>query len=303
MRPPGEMQNGPRRDNPAISTLPPTPPTAQTAPAANTLPGPMAATPLNAAGTTSNRPHRAQIEFENGQLQVRANDSSLDQILRDISRKTGLTIIGGVQDQRVFGQYGPASTSAILATLLDGTGTNILLREGSATTPPELVLTPRGGGPTPPSPSAVPDDSIADTPPPPPVVHPVPAPAPASAAMPAPAQSVPAAPGSVGPGSVVPATIQNGVIPANNVLGSQYNKTPTASEVPSMQSVPLDSLPTPTTAQGGSGIVDSPNPATGATPAPGASAPAALTPEAVYQQLLQMQKKQAAQPAASPPPQ
>jgi hypothetical protein len=272
----------------APSTLPPTPPTAaqQTVPAANTLPGPMAATPLNAAGTTSNRPHRAQVTYTDGQLNVRANDSSLNQILRAISTATGLTITGGVADQRVFGNYGPASTAAVLATLLDGTGTNMLLTEGDATTPPTLILTPRGGAASLPSPSAVPDDSIADTPPPPPP-QPVAAPAtrPVNAANPA-----------------VP--VPNGnPIPPNNVLGSQYNSTPTASQIPTTNSVGIDTLSAPSTTPAVSGIVDSPNPTTGATPAPGSApaAPGALTPESVYQQLLQMQQKQAAPPATQPP--
>jgi hypothetical protein len=299
LRPPDEMHNGPRPDNPP-STLPPTPPTSAppATPAANTLIGPMAATPLNAAGTTSTRPHRAEVTFANGQLNVRANDSSLNQILRAISRETGLTITGGVQDQRVFGQYGPASTSAVLATLLDGTGTNILLREGDSTRPPELVLTPRGGGPTPPSPSAVPDDSIADAPP----AQSTPAPA-AVATTPATTVVQPAVQPATTATTPTRSVVPGGPIPPNNVLGSQYNTTPTASEVPSVQSVPLDSLPSPTTAQGGGGIVDSPNPPSGATPAPGTATPGALTPEAVYQQLLLMQQKQAQPATTTPPPQ
>ena len=65
-----------------------------------------------------------------------------------------MRITGGVADERVFGQYGPSPPSQILATLLDGTGSNMLLlhRDGSA--PAELVLTPRQGGATPPNPNA-----------------------------------------------------------------------------------------------------------------------------------------------------
>jgi hypothetical protein len=276
------QQSGPFPGKPAASALPPTPPT-QAAPAANTLPGPMAATPLNAAGTTSSRPHRAQVTYENGLLNVRANDSSLNQILRAICSATGLTITGGVTDQRVFGNYGPASTASILATLLDGTGTNMLLIAGDATSPPVLTLTPRGGAASPPSPSAVPDDSIADTPaPPPPVAAPTTQPVTATA----PANPVP----------------NGNPIPPHNVLGSQYNSTPTASQIPTTNSVGIDTLSAPSTTPAVSGIVDSPNPPAGATPAPDATpaAPGALTPEAVYQKLLQMQKQ--AQPPASTPP-
>ena len=48
--------------------------------------------------------------------------------------------------------------------------------------------------------------------------------------------------------------------PLNNVLGNPNNVSPTASTVPVTNSVPLSSLPTPSTAQPVSGIVDAPNP-------------------------------------------
>jgi len=85
---------------------------------------------------------------------VVADNSSLNQILREIARQTGMTITGGVTDERVFGSYGPAPTSEVLATLLDGGGVNMLLRETPSKAPLELVLTPRDGRPTPPSPDA-----------------------------------------------------------------------------------------------------------------------------------------------------
>jgi hypothetical protein len=98
--------------------------------------------------------HRAQIVYAQSQLEVVADNSSLNQILRDIALKTGMKITGGVLDQRVFGKYGPGAPAGILASLLDGTGCNMLLRESPTHTPEELILTPRNGGPTPPSPSA-----------------------------------------------------------------------------------------------------------------------------------------------------
>ena len=111
-----------------------------------------------------NTPHHAEVAYAGGQLQVRADNSSLNQILRSISHRTGLKITGGVEEQRVFGNYGPGPISAVLATLLDGTNTNIFLLGGDATNPPELVLTQRSGGASPPEPSspayAMYDDSI-----------------------------------------------------------------------------------------------------------------------------------------------
>jgi hypothetical protein len=121
--------------------MPATPPTASQPPAAT----PVAAQPVS---------HRAQIVYALGQLQVVADNSSLNQILRDIAQQTGMKITGGVVDQRVFGKYGPGAPAEILATLLNGTGSNMLLRESPTHAPVELILTPRNGGPTPPSPSA-----------------------------------------------------------------------------------------------------------------------------------------------------
>jgi hypothetical protein len=127
-------------------TLPAMPPT--------TLPG--QTTPGTPAPVTPppNPPHRAEVLFANGQLQVRADNSSLNQILRSISHLTGLKVTGGVEEQRVFGNYGPGPLSTVLATLIDGTGSNIFLLGGNATTPPELILTSRSGGAEPPSPTS-----------------------------------------------------------------------------------------------------------------------------------------------------
>ncbi len=118
-----------------------------------------AATGGNASQDVS---YRARVEYTNGLLSVSASNSSLNQILRDIGRVTGMTITGGVRDERVFGTYGPADTSTILTTLLDGTGSNVLVVEDARKLPRELVLTPRQGGPTPPNPNAIREEGSAD---------------------------------------------------------------------------------------------------------------------------------------------
>ena len=106
--------------------------------------------------------HPPEVTFANGQLTVAANNSSLNQILHDISRRTGMKITGGVTDERVFGQYGPAAPSKILGELLEGTGSNMLLVHATASAPAELILTPRHGGATAPSPEAYKEDSAAE---------------------------------------------------------------------------------------------------------------------------------------------
>jgi hypothetical protein len=94
-------------------------------------------------------------------------------ILRQIAQATGIKITGGVVDERVFGQYGPAPTSQVLATLLDGTSSNMLLNDPEGNDSAELILTPRNGGPTPPNPNAAPLDDRPE--PPRPVQRPAPA--------------------------------------------------------------------------------------------------------------------------------
>jgi hypothetical protein len=94
------------------------------------------------------------VRVVGAQVEVVADGSSLNQILREIGRVTGMTIRGDVADEPVYGRYGPASAGEVLSTLLDGTGSNMLLREATAERPGELILTPRTGGVTPPDPNA-----------------------------------------------------------------------------------------------------------------------------------------------------
>ncbi len=96
---------------------------------------------------------RLKIAYSDGMLTVDAANASLNEVLRQISQKTGMKVTGTVADESVFGQYGPASASEILASLLDGTGSNMLLVDNK-NGPAELVLTPRRGGATPPSPNS-----------------------------------------------------------------------------------------------------------------------------------------------------
>ncbi|RXH55636.1 hypothetical protein GRAN_2493 [Granulicella sibirica] len=116
-----------------------------------------------AAPTTS---HKADVDYTGGLLHISANNSSLNQILREVSRLTGMKITGGVAEDRVFGTYGPAPASAVLTSLLDGTSSNVLIVQNAAAGPAELILTPRKGEPTPPNPNGVPgdDDPARDLP-------------------------------------------------------------------------------------------------------------------------------------------
>lgn len=253
------------------STLPPTPPT--TAPALQVAP--LAASP--GYSDAANRAHSADVLYASGLLSINANNSSLNQILREIARQTGMKITGGVRDERVFGHYGPASPELILETLLDGTSTNMLLRQTASNAPAELILTPRGGAATPPDPNASLAASTYDENPPPPQR----ATLPRQTVSPANAQQ----PGLVPNQGSVPPSIP---LPINNVNGDPRNTTPTASTLPVTHSVPTDSIPTPSTTPSSSGIVDSANP------------PA--TAEDIYKQLQQLrqQRQQDQRDSSSP---
>lgn len=110
---------------------------------------------LPAQQPTPAAPHARQtsVTFQNGQLSVEASNASLNGLLREISRSTGMKISGSVPEDRVFGSYGPASPQAVLSTLLDGTGVNVLIVSNTAERPLELQLSPRVGAPTPPRPA------------------------------------------------------------------------------------------------------------------------------------------------------
>lgn len=181
------------------STLPVTPPT--TTPETPQFP----LTPIQRP------PQRAQVTYANGRLSISADNSSLNQILRQIASDTGMKITGGVSDDRVFGQYGPADPAQVLAQLLDGTGSNMILvhREGEARA--ELILTPRQGGPTPPNPNAHTVDERSERDEPAPEPARVEEPAQPTIAPPITSPIPPAAPNSASPSNSSQPDSPNGV--------------------------------------------------------------------------------------------
>jgi hypothetical protein len=189
--------------------------------------------------TKTGRPtHRAEVVLSASGLQVTADNSSLNQILREIARLTGMKITGGVSDERVFGQYGPASMVNVLTSLLDGTGSNVFLKETASDAPIELILTPRNGGPTPPNPNAPGFDdgpteqqiyeqehprAVAPTAP---LLPPGPAPLPFSAPVPTPAvTSTQLTPVTPGPGGITDAPTVAPATEPGTTPGPGFNST------------------------------------------------------------------------------
>ncbi|MEG9436391.1 hypothetical protein JAO29_09465 [Edaphobacter sp. HDX4] len=131
----------------------------------HSIPQPVNAAPQPSSTPAVSSPNRPRITYLDHQLTVTADNSSLNQILHEVSQIAGITITGGVTDERVFGSYGPAPASQVLNQLLDGTSSNMLFVSSTPDKPAELILTPRAGGPTPPNPNAMrfDDDAESDT--------------------------------------------------------------------------------------------------------------------------------------------
>ena len=147
--PASPLQMLPQKPSAAVPTLPPTQPTGPSA-------QPEAAHP--AAEVT----HLVDVQFTDGKLAIQVTNAGLNEVLREVSHKTGIKVTGRVSDDRVFGSYGPSSPAVVLDALLDGADSNILLVD-DAKGGSELILTPRRGGVTPPNASATqasePDDT------------------------------------------------------------------------------------------------------------------------------------------------
>lgn len=104
-------------------------------------PPPMPHWPVN------DSPTPASVVWDASGLRINATNSSLQQILNEVSTNTGTKVIGNFPDQRVFGSYGPGQASDVLLQLLQGSGFNVLLAgDLGHGAPSQIVLTPRRGG-------------------------------------------------------------------------------------------------------------------------------------------------------------
>ncbi len=105
---------------------------------------PVPAKPADAPTPAELPAQPAVIHFTNGVLDVRASNSSLEQILREIGTQTGVQIQGVPGDERVFGNFGPGRADHVLAQLLDGSDSNyMMIGRTPDHAPRTLVITPR----------------------------------------------------------------------------------------------------------------------------------------------------------------
>ena len=97
----------------------------------------------------NDRPADATVVWNSQGLRIDATNSSLSQILKDVSAATGTKVDGLGPDQRIFGTYGPGPARDVIARLLYGSGYNILMigDQGQGTPRSVLLSTQiKGGG-------------------------------------------------------------------------------------------------------------------------------------------------------------
>jgi hypothetical protein len=105
------------------------------------------ATPQPPPVPADQSPSAATVSFANGMLTIQARNSSLEQILNQVSQQTGMEIEGSNHDKRIYGDYGPGTVSATVEKLLNGAGYNYVIVGGGDGRPPaKLLLTSGSAG-------------------------------------------------------------------------------------------------------------------------------------------------------------
>jgi hypothetical protein len=92
-------------------------------------------------------PAPATVTAAKDELTVKAENSSLTQILHQVSSATGMKLDGLGGDERVFGSFGPGAPREVLTALLNGTAYNVVMvGDLPSGAPRELLLTRRASG-------------------------------------------------------------------------------------------------------------------------------------------------------------
>lgn len=94
--------------------------------------------------------------YNDRKLAVIANNTSLRELLSEISRKTEVEIVGTIPVFTISGHFGPEEIALLFTDLIEGTSTNMIFIQHSGTGGQggkgQLILTERHGGPTLPNP-------------------------------------------------------------------------------------------------------------------------------------------------------
>lgn len=108
--------------------------------------------PLLPLWPANEHPSAANVVWNSQGLRIDAANSSLQQILKDVTVAIGATVSGLGTDQRIFGTFGPGPAREVLSELLDGSGYNVLMiGDQGQGTPRQIVLSRMPSGPAAPS--------------------------------------------------------------------------------------------------------------------------------------------------------
>lgn len=106
---------------------------------------------------------QASVVWDSRGLKIDAANSSLQQILGEVSLQTGVKVDGLSTDQRVFGEYGPGQARDVLSQLLQGSGYNvIMIGDQGQGTPRQVLLSTRQTASAQPAPRYTPPSSDED---------------------------------------------------------------------------------------------------------------------------------------------
>ena len=113
----------------------------------------------------NDKPGEATVVWDSRGLLIEASNSSLNEILQEVSLKTGAQVEGMGADERVFGSYGPGPARDVISQILDGAGYNVLMvGDQGEGTPRRIVLSGRTKGAAQPSGNGTPEnDSDQET--------------------------------------------------------------------------------------------------------------------------------------------
>ncbi len=139
-------------------------------PPAQVVPAPVV--PETPKWPVNETPTTAQVSWDSHGLRIAATNSSLHQILNEVSSATGAKVEGLGADERVFGEYGPGDARDVLSQLLNGSGYNVLMvGDQGQGTPRQIILSARRAGSAPHtanqpngSPDMQPDEDVPDQP-------------------------------------------------------------------------------------------------------------------------------------------
>ena len=123
------------------------PATPETPPPAAEEPAPAPPAPEQPHWPVNDTPADPSVTWDSHGLHIAATNSSLHQILNEVSTATGAKVEGMGADERVFGEFGPGEARDVLSQLLNGSGYNVLMiGDQGEGTPRQIVLSARHSG-------------------------------------------------------------------------------------------------------------------------------------------------------------